>query len=237
MKEKSPALYILSALFLLVPGVCSSVAQADTVCYIVWSDNAGGGGIISTQETSRTQQATYEIFEEVQLYNIAPDYCNSSSGAYCCYGRVYMGLFIVDTKTCQNGYYEVIITPHPLSEKRSEISPTNTGTWDVVCCTDDDGDGYYAGGSICGEEDCDDTDPGVNPGATEKCGGGIDEDCDGDIDCADSDCADDYSCTANAEASTYGSNALTGSGISNELLLLIIPIGAVILLRIIRRKT
>ena len=45
-----------------------------------------------------------------------------------------------------------------------------------------------------------------------------------------------YSAVANAEASTFGSNSLTGSGISNELALVLIPMGAVIFLRILRRK-
>jgi V8-like Glu-specific endopeptidase len=51
-------------------------------------------------------------------------------------------------------------------------------------CTDADGDGY------CPEDgDCDDTDPDVNPGATEICDDLIDNDCDGAIDGDDSDCA------------------------------------------------
>ncbi len=76
-----------------------------------------------------------------------------------------------------------------------------TGSEEVVCsgafeiaaeapCTDADGDGFSPDGGDCGEVDCDDTDPAVNPGATEICDDGIDNDCDGDIDAADSDCGD-----------------------------------------------
>ena len=46
----------------------------------------------------------------------------------------------------------------------------------------------------------------------------------------------DYSAVANAEASTYGSHSLTGSGMFNELALILVPIGAVIVLRLRRRK-
>ncbi|NNE29631.1 MAG: HYR domain-containing protein, partial [Saprospiraceae bacterium] len=47
--------------------------------------------------------------------------------------------------------------------------------------TDADGDGWV---SDC---DCDDSDPAVNPDATEVCGNGIDDDCDGDVDTDDDD--------------------------------------------------
>jgi len=46
-------------------------------------------------------------------------------------------------------------------------------------CPDDDADGYEA--LACGGTDCDDTDPGNNPGATEVCDG-ADNDCDGVVD-------------------------------------------------------
>jgi hypothetical protein len=43
---------------------------------------------------------------------------------------------------------------------------------------DDDGDGY---GDNCPDgPDCDDTDPDVNPGVSEICGNGVDDDCDGE---------------------------------------------------------
>jgi len=46
-------------------------------------------------------------------------------------------------------------------------------------CTDIDGDGYALEGGSCGPVDCDDSDPLSNPGATEICGDGIDQNCDG----------------------------------------------------------
>ncbi len=48
-------------------------------------------------------------------------------------------------------------------------------------CTDADQDGYSPEGGECGAVDCDDSDPNINPGATEVCDG-KDNDCDGNID-------------------------------------------------------
>lgn len=56
-------------------------------------------------------------------------------------------------------------------------------------CTDADGDTYAIEGGNCGLADCNDADSAINPGATEICTDGKDNDCDGKIDSADPDCA------------------------------------------------
>jgi hypothetical protein len=61
-------------------------------------------------------------------------------------------------------------------------------------CTDADIDNYAIEGGSCGLVDCNDNDPAINPGATELCTGGVDEDCDGAADCADIDCIGDPAC-------------------------------------------
>lgn len=53
-------------------------------------------------------------------------------------------------------------------------------------CTDEDGDTYAVEGGLCGEIDCDDTEPAINPGADEVCNG-IDDNCDGNTDDVDED--------------------------------------------------
>ena len=60
---------------------------------------------------------------------------------------------------------------------------------DTGGCVDGDSDGW-----LIDCNDCNDADPAINPDAAEVCTGGVDEDCDGDVDCADSDCAADVAC-------------------------------------------
>ena len=55
---------------------------------------------------------------------------------------------------------------------------------DTGGCVDGDSDGWSID---C--NDCNDADSAINPDATEVCDDNIDNDCDGDIDCVDSDCS------------------------------------------------
>jgi len=52
---------------------------------------------------------------------------------------------------------------------------------DAIECHDYDGDGYGVGATCDVEQDCDDNDAAINPGAVEIAGNEIDEDCDGII--------------------------------------------------------
>jgi len=72
-----------------------------------------------------------------------------------------------------------------------------------LICTDQDGDGYSLEGGVCGAVDCDDIEAEINPGVYEGppldplCGDYIDNDCDGQIDMADSscwECSETYEC-------------------------------------------
>jgi len=75
-----------------------------------------------------------------------------------------------------------------------------------LCCFDQDGDQFGAGGG-CRGPDCNDADEGVNAGALEVCNA-MDDDCDGVADEPPNDCATDR-CDRN-EDGTY--SAFTGGG-------------------------
>jgi len=73
-------------------------------------------------------------------------------------------------------------------------------------CTDADGDGYCVS-----EGDCNDANGAVNPGATEVCGNGIDDDCDTQVDegCSSSCAPSGSPCSANGECCSLRCNKKT----------------------------
>jgi hypothetical protein len=83
-------------------------------------------------------------------------------------------------------------------------------------CTDSDGDGFSIEGNSCGIIDCDDSNPSINPAATEVCDG-LDNNCDGNVDEGfDNDgdgfisCAGD--CNDNDPAINPGAAEICGNG-------------------------
>ena len=69
--------------------------------------------------------------------------------------------------------------PNTSNSSQDDLDKDGKGN---ACDSDADGDGYNSG------TDCNDLNKLVNPGATEKCSDGIDNDCDEKTDSADSEC-------------------------------------------------
>ncbi len=63
------------------------------------------------------------------------------------------------------------------------VDSASTLTATEADCTDDDGDLFYQEGGVCGEVDCDDTDPDINPVAEENLYDLIDHNCNGNPFC------------------------------------------------------
>ncbi|MFH0929391.1 MAG: putative metal-binding motif-containing protein [Candidatus Aenigmatarchaeota archaeon] len=97
------------------------------------------------------------------------------------------------------------------AENGTVCNDSNSSTVNDVCMLgvcggedDDDGDGY-------GDDDCDDSNPDVHPGAIELCANGVDDDCDGQTDCKDSDCSSYSTCLPRAPSGGGGGGFFTAA--------------------------
>jgi hypothetical protein len=150
------------------------------------------------------------------------------------------GITDCTTADCTHVYAEPFSGSVVLTVTDSYPCPASRVHHLAVGCSDEDGDGYGAMASaLCThpEEDCDDSDPAVNPGAAEVCGNGVDDDCDGKADGADSDCAaPPWGSAATAEASVLGGRAPGCTGACNHLGSVLIPMGLLVLWKLRRRR-
>jgi hypothetical protein len=102
-------------------------------------------------------------------------------------------------------------------------------------CMDGDGDGYSLEGGECGPVDCNDGAPKIHPGAPEICDG-LDNQCPGDAGYGQVDEGCASTCAGSAEASTLGSPVHGASDLGKRLGLFLLPLGALIVLRIRGRR-
>ena len=122
--------------------------------------------------------------------------------------------------------------PYPFTEKYSKRIIERTYNWVKFLANhaytihraetdpDNDMDGYTLW------EDCNDCDENIHPGVSEVPGNGIDDNCNNQV--------DEWTIPTSAIVSVHGPDSLTSSNVMNGLALLLIPVGAVVLLRMFR---
>jgi len=141
------------------------------VTIIVQDDDATNGSIVvkglnitgtKTLYMDRILNLTYVCVKDAEIDSISniSDGCNDTNE-----------FFINCTATYTSDGYYCNYTNNTFTIKGLNHSGV------VEECRDRDGDGYTD--IICGGTDCDDTSSSVNPGASETCGNGIDDDCSG----------------------------------------------------------
>jgi hypothetical protein len=174
-----------------------------------------------------------------QDYYDYPEYgvCNESCECYC-----EPNILVNDTRCAEcedndaDSYYNYTIScpeGDDCDDSNADINPganescfdgidndcdTEIDLNDTDCygCVDNDEDGYYTYSVNCTEgNDCDDSDPNVNPGTVEVCDDGIDNNCNDEIDCDDASCVNHPNCIQPSPQPTPsgGGGLILGGGI------------------------
>ncbi|MEM4247727.1 MAG: MopE-related protein, partial [Candidatus Nanoarchaeia archaeon] len=144
---------------------------------------ADGSGILFCYEDGETEDYYVNIVEAGGPPPPTCDYDASCCGGY--YGGGYTndgGITCFWDDNCTEPCIECSLS-EPACNGYCPPGDVCSPTLSCVCitCVDDDSDGYNVTGGGCGPVDCDDSDPSVNPGATEICNN-VDDNCDTFID-------------------------------------------------------
>jgi len=231
------------------------VPQINDNGYVVWRGgdyfDESAWEIFLYDGTSTTQLTTSDY-----RHNTAPQISNSGNVVWRGSDGSHSDIFLYDGASTTRITNNAWMDGYPKMNDRGEIVwwSWQTDYWGtavidprirlaIPCSLEDDNDddGYVS--FACGGDDCNDGDPAVNPGMSESevtgnCSDGKDNDCDGSPDCNDPDCpACPTSCAGNAAASTLGATSVYGaSDLGKHLAFFVLPVGAVIGLRIWRHR-
>ncbi len=153
---------------------------ADEDSQVVCNDDVGGGNFTSNVEISATANTTYFLFVDGYSNEVGPYNLNITAGA--CDDRV---------EICGDGIDNDNDGDIDMDDADCAVMATVDGDDDGYCPMgqdlNDDGDCDDMGEQN-GTVDCADTVAEVNPEGVEICNDEYDNDCDGDVNLADSDC-------------------------------------------------
>lgn len=154
--------------------ICDNSIDDNCNNLIDTADSVCGTGTYCTDSDSGLNYEEYGVVSGISLYgNPYTRYDACQIGDYVGYVKEYYctdTLYGARIYNCANGCLDgACLTVTPV-------------------CTDADNDTYAVEGGLCGFVDCDDSNPGVNPGMLEVCANGIDDNCDGQTDAQDPTC-------------------------------------------------
>ncbi len=189
-------------------GICAGNTGIETCTHGEWGNdtcNPYQGAGLEICDGLLDEDCDGEVDEGCMCVNGNKRQCGQADIGECAFGL----------ETCINGNWgECVgaIYPHPEScDGRDNDCDGEIDERGAIGCQtylpDADNDGYGQRGvsaCLCGPtghytaqgfgNDCDDTDPNINPSATEICDDGKDNDCDNLIDCTDPDCVNQAVC-------------------------------------------
>jgi hypothetical protein len=118
-------------------------------------------------------------FEQLEAYAVFDGPPTSTTNIKYGYGPSSGGVDIVLSLNQSKTYTIRGVSDSDLGYGKGGSNLVSVSTPFCAACVDTDGDGFASAGGGCGAWDCNDTDPLINPTATEVANNGVDENCNG----------------------------------------------------------
>ena len=166
----------------------SLIQARDGKLYGMTTEGGAGAGVIFSFDPSSLIYTKLKDFDNVGIYG---SLMQASDGKF--YGLAAAGGVIFSYDPSSSTYADLIQNSGVNSYPDSRFIEVKECIADTTCYQDADGDGYgnpadsivactQPAGYVKNNTDCDDTKASVHPGATEICGNGIDDNCNGQVD-------------------------------------------------------